>query len=230
MRKALIIIAIILAFTAGSFATPQMQLIQAYLSPGITVLVDGKTKTFTDVNGNVVYPITYNGTTYLPVRAVGFAVGKEVNWDGILKTVYIGSKPNAVMYEFYNTVISDTMGLLKKLLDNLQIVYDKSKTTAERQVALNAFMDAYKGVEDQWKKVNDKTSSNISEQKVHDCVYDYVNSVLLYAEASRLYANDFINGKINTEAFANMNKYGGVLGEKGTIAIESLALLRSNNQ
>lgn len=36
-------------------------------------------------------PFIYNGTTYLPVRAVAEAVGKDVNWDGNTNTVYLGS-------------------------------------------------------------------------------------------------------------------------------------------
>lgn len=38
-------------------------------------------------------PFTYEGTTYLPVRAVAEAVGKDVSWDGATKTVYIGEVP-----------------------------------------------------------------------------------------------------------------------------------------
>lgn len=36
-------------------------------------------------------PFTYEGTTYLPVRAVAEAVGKDVTWDGNTKTVYLNS-------------------------------------------------------------------------------------------------------------------------------------------
>lgn len=35
----------------------------------------------------------YNGTTYLPVRAVGEAFNKAVEWDGSTSSVYIGTKP-----------------------------------------------------------------------------------------------------------------------------------------
>jgi uncharacterized secreted protein with C-terminal beta-propeller domain len=35
-----------------------------------------------DANGNPVEACVYNGTTYLPVRAVGEAYGKVVQWDG----------------------------------------------------------------------------------------------------------------------------------------------------
>ena len=43
----------------------------------------------------MVEPFIYNGTTYLPVRAVGDAIGKQVTWDGGSKTVYLGEAPNS---------------------------------------------------------------------------------------------------------------------------------------
>lgn len=60
---------------------------------GIRLVVDGKEITPKDPNGNVVEPFASNGTTYLPVRAVGEALGKEVTWDGETATVYVGSIP-----------------------------------------------------------------------------------------------------------------------------------------
>ena len=43
-----------------------------------------------DANGKTVLPITYNGTTYLPVRAVGTLLGTEINYDGATSSVLIG--------------------------------------------------------------------------------------------------------------------------------------------
>lgn len=45
--------------------------------------------------GEEVYPFIENGTTYLPVRAMGEAVGKEVGFDGENNAVYVGVKPAA---------------------------------------------------------------------------------------------------------------------------------------
>lgn len=61
----------------------------------IKLVVNGKEVTPKDVNGNVVEPFAYNGTTYLPVRAVGEALGKSVRWDGETKTVHLGELPQA---------------------------------------------------------------------------------------------------------------------------------------
>lgn len=56
----------------------------------IRICVDGVEMTPRDTAGKEVEPFIYNGTTYLPVRAVGEAVGKEVTYDGSTNTVYLG--------------------------------------------------------------------------------------------------------------------------------------------
>lgn len=43
-------------------------------------------------------PFIYNGTTYLPVRAAGEALGENVYWDGSTRSIYIGERPGAVQY------------------------------------------------------------------------------------------------------------------------------------
>lgn len=62
---------------------------------GIQIYVDGNLKKPVDANGNVVEPLIYDGTTYLPVRALtGMLTDKEVSWDGNAQAVYIGKKPD----------------------------------------------------------------------------------------------------------------------------------------
>lgn len=57
----------------------------------IKIVVDGQ-QVSTDKSNE---PFIYNGTTYLPIRAVGQAVGKQVSWDGRTNTVYLGNSPVA---------------------------------------------------------------------------------------------------------------------------------------
>lgn len=64
----------------------------------IKMVVDGIPVTPKDANGKTVEPFIYNGTTYLPVRAVGDAIGKQVTWDGNSKTVYLGEAPVQTNY------------------------------------------------------------------------------------------------------------------------------------
>lgn len=62
---------------------------------GVKLVVDGVEVTPRDANGTTVEPFIYNGTTYLPVRAVGEAIGKQVTWDGGSQTVYLGEAPGS---------------------------------------------------------------------------------------------------------------------------------------
>lgn len=49
-----------------------------------------------DSSGKKIEPFTYNGTTYLPVRAVSEALGETVNWDAKENKVYIGTYPGKI--------------------------------------------------------------------------------------------------------------------------------------
>lgn len=63
----------------------------------INIFIGGGKFTAKDANGNVVNPILQDGTTYLPVRAIGEAFDKEVAWDGDTKTVTLTSKAAPVI-------------------------------------------------------------------------------------------------------------------------------------
>lgn len=58
----------------------------------IKIFIDGGEIVPKDATGNTVEPFTVNGTTYLPVRAIAGAFGKEVEWDGATQSIYIGKK------------------------------------------------------------------------------------------------------------------------------------------
>ncbi len=80
-----------------AYAASNTKTIEA-LYNNIKIYVDGVKIDPKDANGNTVEPFIYNGTTYLPVRAVGEAIGKTVTWDGATQSVYLGEKPGDVQY------------------------------------------------------------------------------------------------------------------------------------
>lgn len=61
--------------------------ISAELRDDFTILIDSTVRTFTDAGGNPVYPLLYQGSTYLPIRAIGELMGKSVDWNQETKTV-----------------------------------------------------------------------------------------------------------------------------------------------
>lgn len=91
---------IIAAGTIGVFAYTDY--IEAVYN-NIKIVVDGK-----EIHPNS-EPFISNGTTYLPVRAVSEALGKEVTWDGPNYTVYIGNMKGQL----------DTPSLLLSDADNI---------------------------------------------------------------------------------------------------------------
>lgn len=60
---------------------------------GIRIYWDGVEKTLKNVKGEKVEPMIYNGTTYVPLRAMSQLMGKEVEWDQATTSVYVGGKP-----------------------------------------------------------------------------------------------------------------------------------------
>ncbi len=84
MKKKLAIVlattAMMTSFTVGVMSKGLIEKIEAELRGDFTIVIDGKTQTFRDVNGKKVDPILYDGTTYLPVRAIGELMDKTVYW------------------------------------------------------------------------------------------------------------------------------------------------------
>ncbi|PYI52177.1 stalk domain-containing protein [Paenibacillus flagellatus] len=65
--------------------------IEAYLNTGIKVVLNGKSFEPVDPDdGTKLVPITYRGSTYLPLRAVAEASGLQVTWDPNTETAYLG--------------------------------------------------------------------------------------------------------------------------------------------
>ena len=80
----------LLAVSAAAMGSTPVQ-VTAEVRPSVAILVDGVERTFYDASGKEVHAIYYNGTHYLPVRAIGELMGKNVNWDGSTRTITLSS-------------------------------------------------------------------------------------------------------------------------------------------
>lgn len=86
---------------AISLATPSLAALTGkniQVLTGVEIFVDGVKINPTDANGDSVETFVYNGTTYVPLRAVSQSLGKNVNWDGANQRVYIGERPGEKEY------------------------------------------------------------------------------------------------------------------------------------
>ncbi|MBR2500283.1 MAG: PepSY domain-containing protein [Clostridia bacterium] len=75
----LVLISVISIF-AGAAAASLITEIKAQERKDFKVVIDGKTEVFKTAKGDIVYPILYDGTTYLPIRAIGEIMDKDVYW------------------------------------------------------------------------------------------------------------------------------------------------------
>ena len=99
----------------------------------IKLVVDGRVVTPKDVNGNIVEPFIYNGTTYLPVRAVSEALGKRVEWDPATYTVYVGENHNLQSQEQEQTQPQTQSGETDET-DETEESTTPAKTTADNTI------------------------------------------------------------------------------------------------
>ena len=82
-KKLTLLLALVIAvssFAVGVMGKGLIEKIEAELRGDFEIVVDGKKEVFKNAQGEVVYPILYEGTTYLPVRAIGELMGKTVYW------------------------------------------------------------------------------------------------------------------------------------------------------
>ncbi len=93
--------------------------------PEFTILLDGKKLNFTNARGETIYPLVYQGATYLPLRNIGELTGFEVTW-------YAAKNSEEVDAAFLRTPITDLQetemtAYVNQLLPKLQEMDDLQK-------------------------------------------------------------------------------------------------------
>jgi hypothetical protein len=130
----LIVLTSVIVLCAGivAFASSLTTEIKAILTQEFTIKYYGEVQEMKDGSGNPVYPIVYNGTTYLPVRAISDMMGIPVDWDASTKTVILGTeeKPPKSVLSFegktsdYSSKVTDKASLTVKGANGADIVYN----------------------------------------------------------------------------------------------------------
>ncbi|WP_339258784.1 stalk domain-containing protein [Paenibacillus sp. FSL R5-0713] len=113
----------------GAGAAPVLEKITANLNWGINYNISGKAWSPVDQNGKKLAAITYNNTTYLPVRSVGEALGVAVDYNGSSQTLTLGEK-------------SDTTPITS---EKIEVKYD-SFVTKDKQFTVQQDKDYESGV------------------------------------------------------------------------------------
>lgn len=110
--------------TAQTTQTAQaIQTAQAQLRPDISIVIDGVDTDFQTASGAAVYPILYNGSTYLPLRAIGEVMGKNVNWDEENKIITLSGTRTDTTTNKQNPA-ADTQNIQIQVRPDFTIVID----------------------------------------------------------------------------------------------------------
>lgn len=97
------------------------------VSTGVSMYMDDRQVTPTDANGKPVEVFVYNGTTYIPVRAVSKLFDTPIQWDGKTRGVYIG-KHSSTTPAAYLEELEPFTGFNLKCATNEGIVTDNVGT------------------------------------------------------------------------------------------------------
>lgn len=82
-----------LMLSTSVFADGALQQITAYLTPDVSVELDGQRVALQNA------PVNYDGSTYLPVRELAGAVGLSVEWDPNSRTAKLNSGKSPAIAE-----------------------------------------------------------------------------------------------------------------------------------
>lgn len=126
------------SFAVGAMSKNIVEKIEAELRGDFTVYVDGKKQTFRDVNGNVVDPVLYEGTTYLPVRAIGELMGKTVYWYQDEKKIELIEPSGEESLVTDADVIVDATDKKDKVKEEKPVKEEKAEKPVKQETAVAA--------------------------------------------------------------------------------------------
>lgn len=140
-------------------AAGRNETVTVLLNRELKVTFDGKEQTFADANGAAVYPITYQGTTYLPVRAISNLMALPVSWDQAANTVVLGK--GAAPQTGGSAQISSDWTAQEFILDGTKLALPAAYQTLKDMGWYADFSGYSDGGEDYVLKPGDKVSCTI---------------------------------------------------------------------
>lgn len=165
--------------TSSAAATAYQRSITA--SYDIKLEINGNNTELTDANGKKVEPFTYNGTTYVPIRAVAENMGSYVGYDANTKTaiVYQDDKEAIVMAHKIAEADYQIEDILDVIYSTCTMRRDNLVSTSEAMVYVKNMADSVDDlmtdIEASYKILQD--NDNIYIDDVNNCLsalrYEY---------------------------------------------------------
>lgn len=143
----IMVFVIVLAFGAGVVAKNVFDVVSAEIRTDFVIEIDGVKQEFKNVDGEKVYPLLHDGTTYLPLRAIGEIMGKKVYWYEKDKRIEVKDEKSVVSTVTDADIIYSSEQKENKNKDNKKQI-DKSKFINEDEVKQIALKEANLNEED----------------------------------------------------------------------------------
>lgn len=161
---------------------PSPSIVSGYIKPDVLVMFDFVVQSFQDVNGRTVYPIIYNGSTYLPVRAISQLMGEPITWDGTLQKICIGNgKEEEEESEELppEEEISNAYMMLQELYDKEESLYYEATakissikdaaSTEEKQLIATSASENYQRAQSLTMEVKEIDQTDFTDEEIAVC-------------------------------------------------------------
>ena len=178
---------VLFAFVLSSLTFPALAALSRktiQVSSGVNLYVDDTKFIPTDVNGNQVEVFLYNGTTYLPARAISEVLGKPIQWEGLTSSVYIGKHS------------SDTPAVLVQDLDYYTGSNVRTKTSLKDNLG-NTHYNVVDGAFDNVYKINGeytRIAGTLFQQYDYRSITGSIATLQIYGDGKLLYTAEMKGG------------------------------------
>lgn len=203
-RRLTAFVAMIFVFIVSAFAANAYKTIT--VSYDIKLSINGDVPVLTDADGNKVQPFTYNGTTYVPIRAVSENLGAYVGYDASTKTAIVTSdETQKDNYQDLLTYAAYVSGCFKQ-----NITYYEGSFTAKIKNPISFYNTACNQVENLRYMVNNKITqeSQFYQESAYIVAYanmckDYMGKIEdNYQSLISSYTQESINLFFDTTSYA----------------------------
>lgn len=151
----------------GIISVVNPQDVMAYLKPDVLIMYNFVLQTFTDVNGKTVYPILYNGTTYLPLRGISQMLDKSVQWDSVLKMISINDpEVKDASKDGNETDKKTTEPAISAVAKNLKSVFEREELLYYEATLKTTNLKAAATIEEKQQIAEKITDSLLNAQKL----------------------------------------------------------------
>lgn len=204
----------------------QMEQVSMQIREDIRIMYDFEEKQFSDEGGLEVYPVIFNNSTYLPLRAVSKLMNKDIDWNQSTKTIQLSD-------------MISTKGKLEKEKQEHQLEEDKKLAVEELQKKQAAEIKKEAKAEfERLCEIHKLTTDNLvalrheEDTKKQAMYVDVINKIVSAFEASKLTANIYKRENLTqnqNEVVKALKDYSQTLVHY-TLIMENIAYLSATGQ